>query len=262
MLRAGPIHIAVIDAAPLYTFQRGELHLAQPVSGIVAALVGLLRILRVAKLSTSPRPAPTAPEKAHVLRRKRRKRPRPPSPPNDPQVVCSNPQPATPREPKTRRASERARQISLHMERLAALRWRRRRLSRARRLSPAAPAGWATAAVAPPKDGVRPCVSRRASQSSSELVAVSAGQGASEAGAEGAEGPEASPGGGEPTEAAWRARETRERRSWGGGTGGQRLVAKPVTNPVSARATEPRKPEAVLELRRGARFGSGAGERE
>ena len=64
MLRAGPIHIAVIDAAPLYTFQHDELHLAQPVSGIVAALVGLLRILRVAKLSASPRPAPTAPEKS------------------------------------------------------------------------------------------------------------------------------------------------------------------------------------------------------
>ena len=104
--------------------------------------------------------------------------------------------------------------------------------------------------------------SRRASQSSSELDAVSAAQGASEAGAEGAEGPEASTGGGEPTEAAWRARETRERRSWGGGTGGQHLVAKPVTSPDSARATEPRKPEAVLELRRGARLGSGAGERE
>ena len=148
------------------------------------------------------------------------------------------------------------------MERLAALRWRRRRLSRARRLAPAASAGWATAAAAPPRDGARPCASRRASQSSSELDAVSAAQGASEAGAEGAEGPEASTGGCEPTEAAWRARETRERRSWGGGTGGQHLVAKPVTSPDSARATEPRKPEAVLELRRGARLGSGAEERE
>ena len=49
----------------------------------------------------------------------------------------------------------------------------------------------------------------------------------------------------EPTEAAWRARETRERRNWGGGTGGQLLVAKPVTSPDSARATELRKPEAV-----------------
>ena len=39
-------------------------------------------------------------------------------------------------------------------------------------------------------------------------------------------------------------------------------MAKPVTSPDSARATEPRKPEAVLELRRGARLGSGAGERE
>ena len=68
MLRAGPIHIAVIDAAPLYTFHHDELHLAQPLSGIVIALVGLLRILRVSKLSASPRPAPTAPEKAHVLR--------------------------------------------------------------------------------------------------------------------------------------------------------------------------------------------------
>ena len=49
-----------------------------------------------------------------------------------------------------------------------------------------------------------------------------------------------------------------ERRS----CGGQHLVAKPVASPDSARATEPRKPEAVLELRRGARLGSGAGERE
>ena len=86
-------------------------------------------------------------------------------------------------------------------------------------LAQAAAAGWATAAAAPPKDGARPCASRRASQSLSELDAVSAAQGASEAGAEGAEGPEASTGGCEPTEAAWRARETRERRSWGGGTG-------------------------------------------
>ena len=55
------------------------------------------------------------------------------------------------------------------------------------------------------------------------------------------------------------------RRSWGGGTGGQLLVAKLVTSPDSARATEPRRPEATLELRRGARgarFGRGAGERE
>ena len=63
MLRAGPIHIAVIDAAPQCTFHHDELHLAQPFSGIVVALVGLLRILRVSELSASPRPAPTAPEK-------------------------------------------------------------------------------------------------------------------------------------------------------------------------------------------------------
>ena len=89
-------------------------------------------------------------------------------------------------------------------------------------------------------------------------------RGVSEAGAEGAEGPETSAEGCDPVEAAWRARETRERRSWGGGTGGQLLVAKPVTSPDSARATEPRKPEATLELRRGARgsrLGSGAGVR-
>ena len=53
VLRAGSIHIAVIDAAPLYTFHHGELHLAQSLSGIVIALVGLVRILRVSKLSTS-----------------------------------------------------------------------------------------------------------------------------------------------------------------------------------------------------------------
>ena len=90
-------------------------------------------------------------------------------------------------------------------------------------------------------------------------------RGASEAGAEGAEGPETSAEGCDSAEAACRARATRERRSWGGGTGGQLLVAKPVTIPDSARATEPRRPEATLELRRGsrgARLGSGAGERE
>ena len=59
-----------------------------------------------------------------------------------------------------------------------------------------------TAAAAPPEGGARPCASRRASQSSSELDAASAAQGASEAGAEGAECPGASPGGGGATEAA------------------------------------------------------------
>ena len=151
--------------------------------------------------------------------------------------------------------------MSLHMERLAALRWRRRRLSRARRLAPAATAGWATAAAVP----ARPCATRSASHSSSELDEDSVARGASGAGAVGAEGPEASAGGLDSVEAAWRARATRERRSWGGGTGGQLLVAKPVTSPDSARATEPRRLEATLELRRGARgarFGRGAGERE
>ena len=76
--------------------------------------------------------------------------------------------------------------MSLHMERLEALRCRRRRLSRARRLAPAA-AGWATAAAVP----VRPCASRSASHSSSELDEGSVTRGASGAGAVGAEGPEA-----------------------------------------------------------------------
>ena len=106
---------------------------------------------------------------------------------------------------------------------------------------------------------VADCASRSASHSSSELDEDSVARGASGAGAVGTEDPEAT------VEAAWRARATRERRSWGGGTGGQLLVAKPVTSPDSARATEPRRPEATLELRRGARgarFGRGAGERE
>ena len=47
-----------------------------------------------------------------------------------------------------------------------------------------------------------------------------------------------------------------------GGTGGQLLTAKPVTGPDSARATNPRETETVLELRLGARFGSGTGERD
>ena len=61
----------------------------------------------------------------------------------------------TPHQPKARRAPERARQISLHIESLAALRKRRRRLSRARRLAPAASASWATAAAAPPGGRMR-----------------------------------------------------------------------------------------------------------
>ena len=118
----------------------------------------------------------------------------------------------TPRQPKARRAPERARQISLHVERLAALRKRRRRLSRARRLAPAAWAGWATAVAAPPGGGARPCASRRASQSSSELDAASGTREASEACA-GAGASEASPEGRGVPEAAADARETRERRS-------------------------------------------------
>ena len=58
------------------------------------------------------------------------------------------------------------------------------------------------------------------------------------------------------------ARERHERGAAGGRTGGQLLTAKPVTSPDSARATEPRATETVLELRLGARFGSGMGERD
>ena len=81
--------------------------------------------------------------------------------------------------------------MSLHMERLEALRCRRRRLSRARRLAPAATAGWATAAAVP----VRPCASRSASHSSSELDGDSVARGASGAGAVGTKDPEATAGG-------------------------------------------------------------------
>ena len=56
-----------------------ELHHAQAFSGIVKALVGLLRVLRVAELSAPPQPASGAPEGAQVLHQSRRKRPRPPT---------------------------------------------------------------------------------------------------------------------------------------------------------------------------------------
>ena len=49
------------------------------------------------------------------------------------------------------------------------------------------------------------------------------------------------------------------------GLAGSSWWPSPVTSPDSARATEPRRLEATLELRRGARgarFGRGAGERE
>ena len=81
--------------------------------------------------------------------------------------------------------------MSLHMERLEALRCRRRRLSRARRLAPAAAAGWATAVAVP----VRPCASRSASHSSSELDEGSVTRGASGAGAVGTEDSGATAGG-------------------------------------------------------------------
>ena len=60
----------------------------------------------------------------------------------------------------------------------------------------------------PPKDEVRPCASRSASHSASELDADSVARGASEAGAEGAEGPGASAAGCEPAEAAEEAEST------------------------------------------------------
>ena len=60
-------------------------------------------------------------------------------------------------------------------------------VARARRLAPAAIAGWATVAAVP----ARPCASRSASHSSSELDEDSAAREVSGAGAVGAEGPEA-----------------------------------------------------------------------
>ena len=193
MLTARPDHITVIDAAQQCTFFVGMVVLrtmsfvmtppvktlrqwgwppwwAPPRAGIfwdqkstcwASPQPQSCRAVRRATASTScaresTRPAPGAHEKTASTRFSQWS-----------SEVCScpgpDPQPATQREPKTCRISERARQISLHMERLAALRWRRRRLSRARRLAPAASAGWATAAAAPPEDVVRPWASRRAS---------------------------------------------------------------------------------------------------
>ena len=66
--------------------------------------------------------------------------------------------------------------------------------------------------------------------------------------------------------AASRLKQRGERERRGKGAAGEAgLVGNtwwPSPCPDSARATEPRKPEAVLELRHGARFGSGVGARE
>ena len=74
----------MIDAAPLYTFHHDEVHLTQPRSGIVIALVGLLRILRVSKLSAefkdmTPKSvlatsSANSARKAQVLHRKRKEK--------------------------------------------------------------------------------------------------------------------------------------------------------------------------------------------
>ena len=127
--------------------------------------------------------------------------------------------------------------MSRHMERLTALRDRRRRLSRRRR-----PAAVALADCAP--------------------AASSESDGAS--GAAGAGTAEQELGGGRPesAEAALSARETRERRSPAGGTGGQPLTAKPVTSPDPSSTTEPHILATALALRLGALLGCGAGERE
>ena len=195
MLGAGRDHIAVIDAAPLSTFHQRELHPAQPVSGNVVALVGLPRLLRVDELSASPRPATLkdslapqstltgnvtalvgllrilrdseqsvsprpATHRDRLARRRagRRRRSRPPKSVSRRQHQRRSTLSGgrAPSRPRTREAPGRARQISLHMERLAALRWRRRRLSRARRLAPAASASWAMADAEPPRDDARP----------------------------------------------------------------------------------------------------------
>ena len=70
-------------------------------------------------------------------------------------------------------------QISRHMERLADLHERRRRLSRARRPAPVALDDWATAAAAPSAGVAMPWASRRAFQSSSESGSTSGALGAS-----------------------------------------------------------------------------------
>ena len=82
-----------------------ELHHAQAVSGIVKALVGLLRVLRVAKQSSPPQPASGAPEEeAQVLHQDRRKRPRPRTLPHDPRK-CAHAQDET--RSQRRRASRK-----------------------------------------------------------------------------------------------------------------------------------------------------------
>ena len=263
MLRAGPIHIAVIDAAPQCTFHHDELHLAQPFSGIVVALVWLLRILRVSELSASPRPAPHS----------ARKSPRP-APEAQEKTTSTNSsmilrsvrvqdQTHSQRRHASRKRAEHRREHVKFPSTWSAWRlcagdgdacrehadWlQRRRPTRRPRRHQETGRGRV-------RRGERPSHHRSWTQSPQH-------RGRRRPGLRVQKARRRRQVACEPTEAAWRARETRERRSWGGGTGGQHLVAKPVTSPDSARATEPRKPEAVLELRRGARLGSGAGERE
>ena len=85
----------------------------------------------------------------------------------------------TSRTPNCELHARKGAQISRHMERLADLRERRRRLSRARRPAPVALADWATAAAAPSAGVTIPWASRRAFQSSSESGSTSRALGAS-----------------------------------------------------------------------------------
>ena len=104
------------------------------------ALVGLLQVSREAELIATPKPAPTTPEKAPQTQEPQEKTART-SNTTRPSKACTSPEQTHQRgHAKRERVKQQKEtyQMSLHMERLAALRCRRRRLSRARRLAPAA----------------------------------------------------------------------------------------------------------------------------
>ena len=230
--------------------------------------VGLLKVFKEVERNATPGPAPVTPRRARKPR-SHRGRLQGPANRHDPRKHAraqSEPTSvATPNRKHTKRQEEQIKCPSTWSA------WRLcadggRRLSRARRLAPAASAGLGDGGRGAHQEmgrgrvrqGERPIRRRSWTQTPWHEEPRKPGQRAQRVQKH-------------QREVATRRKrhEERERRvraaAGEAGPVGNSWWPSPVTSPDSARATEPRRPEATLELRRGARgarLGSGAGERE
>ena len=169
--------------------QHEDLCLAEPL---------LLRIFRAAERCAMPEPTPTTLERAHVLLTSRRKGPCRAALPHDPRkCACTQSRPSNGSAAPDGSAQEsRGRKSNFPPHgALGSFALTTTSLVASTPTSTSGVGRLGDGGRGAPRDGAKPCASRRASHSSSELDADSVARGASEAGAEGAEGPEASTGG-------------------------------------------------------------------